>query len=484
MKKKVLIFQFQHETNSFSPVPGDENVFKIVRYEINGEMFSNQRGVRTEVGGFLDALEGCDDIELIPSVALSASPSGPVKERIFDFVIDQIKNQFSIHKSFDGVLISLHGAMIAEGHPDADGDILEIVKQLAGKDVPVIATLDLHANVTEKMAKYADALVIYEHYPHIDNFETGYKAAQIMCETLRKEIKPSMAYRNIPYLLPFFPTDTPEMKSLYELARKLEQKDGVLCVRLAHGFFPSDIEDMGMAVTVVTDNDKKLAEDTADELKRAIEESIPNLKRSYPTLDEALDIALENNDGPVVFADSSDNPGAGAPSDTTHILRRILERGITGAAIATITDPESVEACINSGVGTEIELNLGGKTDPEYSGGPLKVKAYIKMITDGTYIAKGIINRGGKIKHGITVVVEIAGNHVIIASAPNQPYDVEIFRYHGITPEEQKILVTKSAIHYRASYGTVSKNMIALALPGYAPPLPSKYQYKNWKGNV
>ena len=255
-------------------------------------------------------------------------------------------------------------------------------------------------------------------------------------------------------------------------------------VRFAHGFFPADIEEMGMSVVVITDGNPELGESVADEMKAAIEAQIPNLKRHYPTLDEALDQALLPGDGPVVLGDSSDNPGAGGLGDTTHILRRILERGITGAAIATILDPESALQCHRAGVGSTIQLNLGGKSDPAFSGGPLPVTAYIRMLSDGKYIFKGKMSHGTEANHGPTAVVEIAGNTVLITSFPKQPLDLEVFRSHGIAPEDQKILVTKSAIHYRASYGTIAREMISLSLPGYAVPVPEAFEYKNWKGEV
>ena len=239
---------------------------------------------------------------------------------------------------------------------------------------------------------------------------------------------------------------------------------------------------MGMAVTAITNGDEALANTVADEMTAAIEAAIPNLKREFITLDEALDRACVDGDAPVVIADASDNPGCGAIGDTTHILRRILERGITGAAIATILDPESAEKCAAAGAGATVELFLGGKSDPAYSGGPVKVSARVKAISDGKYVFKGKMSHGEIANHGKTAVVEIAGTTVFITSFPRQPYDLEIFRSHGIIPEKQKLLVTKSAVHYRASYGTIAREMHAVCLPGLAVPVPKGYKFKNWKG--
>ena len=484
MKKKILILQFRHETNVFCPVKADMVAYKKMRCLYGKESFDKQRGVGTELGAFLEVFEKRDDVELIPTVAFYASPCGKVTPEVYDTVCKKVREAIIANAPIDAVLADLHGAMVSEEHHDGEGDLLEMIRELVGWDIPVIAPLDLHANVTEKMARCANALIPYEEYPHVDIYETGLSAARLMEDTLDGKIKPTMAYRRIPFLLPFFPTAREEISPLYKLAREIESREGVYTARFAHGFFPADIEEMGMSVMVVTDNDKALAEKYADILEKAINERTPLLKIDYPTLDEALAEADGEGDGPLVLADASDNPGAGGTGDSTHILRAILEKGIRGAAVATILDPASVEACEKAGAGNTVKLKLGGWTDPKYSGGPLEVDAYVRMISDGKYLVKGKIAHGVIAEHGKTAVVEIAGNLVIITSAPRQPYDLEIFRSHGITPEEQKILVVKSAIHYRADYGKVARKMITLCLDGYAVAQPAGYDYKNWKGNV
>ncbi len=230
---------------------------------------------------------------------------------------------------------------------------------------------------------------------------------------------------------------------------------------------------------VIADGNKSLAESVAGELAALIEGALHSLRRHYPSFPEAFARAEAAENTPVVIADASDNPGAGAPGDSTHILRFLLAHKIRGAALATIVDPESVTACCAAGVGNTVSLSLGGKGDPEKSGGPLAVTAYVKMLSDGKYAAKSRISLGEIIKHGKTAVVEIEGNFVIITSIPRQPWDIEVFRSHGITPEDQKILITKSAVHFQASYGEVAKEMIPVVLPGYAVPVPDHgLQYK------
>ena len=483
MKKKIMTFMFRHETNVFSPHKANRQSFRN-QFDLVGEdVLTTFRGTKTEMGAFADVFDGRDDIELIPVIAMYSIPCGKVTADVFDYAIGQVLSALKVHNDIDAILIEFHGAMVAEGHDDAEGDFLELIRGAIGYDIPIVASLDLHANVTDKMVRLTNALVPYEKYPHTDRYETGYTAAKIMEDII--DGKPVyMAYRKISHLLPLLSSESEQLLPVYELAKELEKSSGAVSVRFTHGFFPSDIAEMGMAVLVVNHGDEAVAENVADKLETFIRDNLSRFKPDYPDLDAVLDEAETEGELPVTIGDAADNPGAGGFNDSTHILRRILERGITGAAVATIMDPESVQQCIKSGVGTTAKLKLGGMSDAEYSGGPIETEAYVKMITDGKYILKGKMSQGTIANQGTTAVVEIAGNTVIISSAPFQPYDPEVFRSHGITPEEQKILVTKSTIHYKASFVDVSRAMYTVALKGYSAPVPEGYNYKNWKKGI
>lgn len=484
MKKKILIMGFKHETNSFCPKKADIEAYRNHIFQIGKEVLQMQKGVRSELGAFIDYFNGNEDIELVPCFGLNAAPSGPVTSEMYNFALKQIETVIKECGKTDGVLIDFHGAMVTESCDDGEGVILEFIRSLLGWDIPIAVTIDLHANVTEKMVKCADVIIPYEKYPHIDMYETGWKAAEIMADILEGKIKPVMVCRKISHLLPLIPTASEYLSPFYEKVKELKKKVGIINIGFTHGFFPSDIEEMGMAVISVSDNNEELAESTADELYNLICENITDVKMEYPSLDETLNRISYCKEGPVVIADASDNPGAGGIGDTTHILRAVLDKGITGAAFATITDEKAVEKCIESGVGTTVELELGGWSDETYSGGPLKVSAYVKMISDGSYISKSQMAYGTKFRHGKTVVLEIAGNLVIVTSISRQPYDIEIFRSHGITPEDRSILVVKSTIHFRATFESVASEIITLAVPGYAVPVPEIFSYNKWKGKV
>ena len=482
--KKILIAHFCHETNSFCSKKADFTAFKNCCFKEGQIIIDSQRGNATDLGGFIDAVLKRKDIKLIPTVSLEAPPSGPVTEDVFNFVLDSVLKAIKENSPLDGVFFNFHGAMVAENHFDAEGDISEKIREVIGENVPFMATLDLHANVTEKMAKNVDVLIPYDCYPHTDCAETGEAVARIMLDTLDGKIKPVMKFISVNHLLPLFPTEELSIKPLYEKAFKMREQKGVLSARFAHGFAPADIPEMGMSVMVVTNSDYELAKNLATELKTAILQKIPELTINYPSLDYALDRVTLKGDGPVVIADSSDNPGAGAFGDTTHILKRVLERKMTGFAFATIIDPESVKKCQKAGVGSYVDLNLGGWSDVKYSGGPIPVKAYVKMLSNGIYTFKGRIYTGNIAKQGETAILEIEGNTVIVNSLPRQAFDLEVFRCHGIRPEEKRALVVKSSVHFRADYGKIAREMHVVALKGVASPDPKNYVYKNYKGKV
>ena len=239
--KKILTLHFEHETNSFSPHAANEQAFRDSLFEIGDISYTTQRGLGTEFSAFLSKFADREDIELIPTVALCAAPSAPVTEDIYDLVVSEFDKAIDEHGTPDGIIMHLHGAMVAENHLDAEGDLLEHIRERVGGNIPVVASLDLHANITEKMARLATALVADEEYPHTDRYETGMAAANILDGALFGGQKPIMAYCRVPYLLPLFPTEYKPIRPLYELAREIEKRDGVLSVRFSHGFFPSDI---------------------------------------------------------------------------------------------------------------------------------------------------------------------------------------------------------------------------------------------------
>ena len=430
------------------------------------------RGARHELGGFLDVFSDKPEYSLIPAAVLFATPSGPVTADMYaaarDAIIDKIRELDHV----DGVFLSLHGAMVTTECDDGEGALLEEIRNEVGADVPIIASLDLHANITERMVRYADALFAFDCNPHVDQYETGRDAGICMYKTLSGQVKPTLRYCKLPLILPLMPTAAPPMKKFVDRQHAYEAEEGVLGVNVCHGFYASDLVEHGVAVIATTDNDPERAQNIADTLGKEIWEDRSRMVRSFYSIDEAIDEALSSDGHPFVFADTSDNPGAGSTSDGTHILRAMLERGVKNAAIATIVDPETVLAAERAGVGNTLEVQLGGKTYPKILGEPISATAYVKMIRDGVYHNRDEMCRGVKFQLGKTAVLTINDIDVIVATNTFQPYDLEVYRVCGIMPEDKKILVTKSSMHYKNSFGKVAYKMLDVEVPGLAPQNP------------
>ena len=241
MSKKILIAMFKHETNVFCPLPADRKAFENRELTFGEDVFSFYRGVESEVGAFLDVLGDDPFFELTPTIAFNAPPSAHVSAEVYDLAVHEITRAIREKGPFDGILLSLHGAMVAEGHCDGEGDLIEIIRYLVGPEIPIIASLDLHANITAKMARCADALVPYEGYPHTDTYATGIRAAELMRDTMKGLLRPTMGYRRIPYLLPMYPTSRPEIARYHDMGRDWAKQPGVAVARVTHGFFPADI---------------------------------------------------------------------------------------------------------------------------------------------------------------------------------------------------------------------------------------------------
>ncbi len=484
--KRLLIAEFKHETNRFCPYPADIESYRTHTFLFGEDVFRAFWDTETEINAFWETFHSFpDQYELVPCLSFDTIPSGPLTKDVYELAVSTICNMLKEDGPFDGVLLSLHGAMVAEHEQDGEGVLLERIRKIVGADVPVIATLDLHTNCTKKMADNATALVACREYPHTDTYQTALWTAQLMRDTLDGKVKPCMGYRRIPYLLPLFPTELEPLRSFNARALEMEQEPGVLSVRINHGFFLADIEEMGMSVITITDGDAEGSDHLAQLLGEELWEKRADLVRDFYDVDAALDeaekLSAEADDRPVIIADASDNVGSGAIGDTTHILKRILERHISGCAISNIYDPESSARCFTAGVGAEVELSLGGWSDPLVSGGPVTLKGRVRALTDGYFRNIGNVSKGNPHDMGRTAVVEADGNTFIITSRAQQALDLASMLCCGVIPSQQRIIVVKSAVHYRTGFGPIARAMLDVAAPGYAVPKPDTMQFRYWR---
>ena len=478
--RRILIGEFKHETNTFCSRKTELDDFRSRFLKIGEEMVSFFSGTRVEIGGFLDA---CRDrkMEAVPTVAANATPGGIVTEEAFRFISEELLRKCREEKGhYDGILLSLHGAMVTESTLDGEGDLLASIREATGPDVPILATLDLHANVSGKMAGLADAFFPYKSYPHVDQYDRAYEAGMCMADLLEGKKRPLMRMARLPVMIAALQSAQEPLKSIYERMAAWEREPNVIHVGFLHGFSWADTPCTGISVLAVTNDDEELAERIAANMGKEILEKRASFLKPMTGIEEAVRRAMAAPEGPVILADPSDNPGGGGTADGTHILRRLLGEKAENVGVALIHDPETVERAVEAGVGTELEVALGGKVEArEIYGDPIRTRALVRTITDGVFTNKGPMARGVENRLGRTVVLRIGGIDVIVTEKRIQPWDPEIFRRMGIEPRDKKILLLKSSMHFRAAFGEFAREIIEVDAPGLLSSNFRNFSYTN-----
>lgn len=475
----VLIAEFKLETNSFLKDPTTIQDYRNRNLKVGDEVIPFFENVKNEIGGFISYLKGQSDINILPAVAANATPGGKATREVYEYVKDRIIKAYKSCERVDGILLSLHGAMVIEDEQDGDGTLLEQIREVVGRDIPIFVTLDLHCNISKKMVKNATAFFLFDNYPHTDGYERGLEAAEAMCRTLRGEIKPVMVWKPVPMISAGIVTASHPMCEILAKAHEYEKDAKVITVSIAQGFFFADVEEMFMGACAVTDNDIEYARRISDDIANMIYENRNNFIDDFKKVDDAVVEAMNTTEGPVVLFDSADNPGGGGAGDGTYALESLIRHKAVNAVVGTIFDPETAEQAAKAGVGSVISVKLGGKSCNGLTGNPIEANAYVKNISDGVYYFKGPMAHGMKQEIGLTVVLVIGGIEVIVTSRRHQPWDIEIYRANGIEPTEKQIIVVKSSVHFRASYGPIAKKIIGLDLPGMVSKNPRHFKFEN-----
>ncbi len=465
-----------HETNTFSSVPTSIDDFKR-SYHISDDIISTFRQTSTITGGFIENSEKLG-IQIIPLLWTFAMPSGAVEQRAYDTLKGEFLDLLRNARQIDGVFLDLHGAMATEEIEDAEGDLIRSVREIIGS-LPIVVTLDLHANITAEMAEYSDTIIGFDTYPHVDCYDRGVEAAQVIFDIVRGSIRPTMAYRQLPLLTspPAQCTMKPLMIRVVKQLHALETEPDVVTATLSMGFPFADIRDAGVSVLVTTNGDQQLAEQHADNFAKYIWDMREEFNPNLVSVEEAIEIANRSEGHPIVLAEGADNPGGGGPCDGTMILRKFIEADVQDAVIAIIADPESVALAIEAGVGNTVALNVGGKTIPLH-GDPVELTGYVKTISDGKYVNKGPMARGVRNSLGQTAVVKVGGVEIILTEHRVQPIDAEVLRSVGIEPRERKLIALKSAVHFRADYTPIAHEILEVDTPGIHSPDLFSYDYQ------
>ena len=479
---RLVIGSFMQETNTFSQFTSDLQSFKDCEFLVGDEIISYHGKKGSEIGAFIEVAEK-QNIQLIPLVSASALPGGQVKLEAYNKIKALFLEKLMHVKQFDGVLLALHGAMVVENLDDPEGDFLEAIRSQIGKDIPIISSFDLHANFTKKMMDNLDALTGYNTSPHIDHFETGERAINIMISLLKKRIKPTIAIKRLPMLAPVVSAQTTHgpLGEAMKKAKAIEKEDNMLSMAI-FGVQPwLDVYDTGFSIVAITDNNLDLAQRKANEIAQMLWEHRKEFTVEEFTVEESLTKAREFKCGPIIFSDSADAPTGGAAGDSTNVLKKILDMGIKFPVALTITDPEAVKMCIKKGVGEIIKLEVGGKINKNFSQ-PLLVNGYIKTISDGKYTYKRKFRHGIEENMGKTIVLAINQNiFLVITELRAATYDPEQYISLGISPKEMKVIVVKSPNTFRPNYEPFAREIIMLRTPGPCSSNLINLPFKNIK---
>jgi microcystin degradation protein MlrC len=453
---RIAIGGISHETSTFAKTPTTVADFADGFGLFRGpEIVTRFQGSNMCTGGFIDGARKYG-FELAPLLWGFAYPSGLITVRDYAALkgefLDRLK-QTQAAGPIDGVLLDQHGAMVVEGLDDADGDFISAVRAVVGPDCPIVVTFDLHGNHTRQRLEAADAVVGFDTYPHVDMGDRGREAADILARILADEIRPVMAIRHIPlfWSAPCQITAHPPMDDAMAHVHALEQRPGIVSITLATGFPWADIPNMGPSAIVVADRDQQLADSTADELVAWVWERRAKWHRAPLSVKDALRQGQALGRYPIILADQGDNTGGGAAGDSTEVLQTFIELGLRDAVVLYIVDPEVVERAHAVGPGGQLEIDVGGKSDP-LQGPPVPMRVTVRAISDGDFKYDGPMYAGLTGNMGRSAWIEQDGVHVIVVTAHEQPLGPAFARTLGLHCEQMQYIAVKSAVHFRASF--------------------------------
>jgi microcystin degradation protein MlrC len=471
---RIAVGGFLHETNTFAPTKATYDDFvhgggwpMMAR---GADVPRIMRRINVGLAGFVEQAEA-QGWELVPTIACAASPSAHVTQDAFERIVKMMIEGIAAAGPLDAVYLDLHGAMVTEHLDDGEGEILARVRKLIGKDLPLVASLDLHANVTPEMVEHADALIAYRTYPHVDMADTGRAAANHLALLLGTRQRFAKAFRQLPFLIPISwqCTNDQPTKGIYQKLAAL-QSDAVPTLSFAPGFPAADFVHCAPSVFAYGKTQAD-ADAAADSIAALVESHENDFDGRIFTPDEAVRTAMElatRASKPVVIADTQDNPGAGGDSDTTGVLRALVRNNAVRAAIGVICDPASANAAHAAGQGATVTLELGGKSGIA-GDAPYQETFVVEKLSDGQFVAPGPYYGGRDMDMGLSAALRIGDVRVVVSSHKAQLADQSMYRFVGIEPTEQAILVNKSSVHFRADFEPIAEKLLICAAPGAMP---------------
>jgi microcystin degradation protein MlrC len=457
---KIFAATFATETNTAAVVPTGR---------IDFEAYGVYRGdgsikAADAMGGFhaeIKKLAAADGHTVVESLTAFAQPSGPTLGPLYEEYRQMILDDLKAALPVDVVQLTLHGAMVAQGYDDCEGDLIEQVRRIVGPNVPIGVELDLHCHYTERMHRHADIIIAYKEYPHIDGIDRLRELYALLVQQAAGKIRPTTAFVDC-RMIGLWHTTREPMISFVKRMQSFEGRDGVLSVSLGHGFPWGDVADCGARLWVVTDNDLPKAEALAKQLDREFRDLRMQTYDPPLSIDAALAEAQAAPQGPVVLADIGDNAGGGAMSDSTFVLRAMVDANIDNAAIGLFWDLGAVALCQSAGVGAQITLRIGGKCGP-LSGDPVDVPVTVRAIVEN----HGQMGLGAHRPLGTGVWVRTAGGiDIALNTLRSQVMSRECFEKLGITLSDKQMIVVKSSQHFHADFAPIASKVLYIGTPG------------------
>jgi microcystin degradation protein MlrC len=461
---KMFFATLGTETNTFSPIPTGWNAWNSFLLVHGNEPI---QGTMDPAAYFRPIAEQ-RNWEISRGLLAYATPAGLTPQLVYESLRDELLSDLKAAMPVDGVMLLLHGAMVAGGYDDCEGDLLKHIRQVVGPDIPVGAVLDLHANMSDQMLQQASVLVGYKEYPHTDIYQRLEDLFYIVADAAEGKAQPVMHSFALPIIGGSYHTNKEPMQRFVREMEELEKQDAVLNVWLAHGFEYGDVPFIGVRMVVITDNNPVLAEEIAEKMGRKFYAMRREALSMPDTMDSCLDKAKAAPKGPITIADTSDNAGGGAPSDSTFFLAEMIARKIENAGIASIWDPVAVSICEDAGLGACLPLRIGGKLGPA-SGNPVDVTVTVIGLAENVQQELG----GAQMSMGRCAAIKIHpgtdhprdgspenGIDVILSQHRIQPVAPNIFSELGIDPTRKKILVVKSNQHFYAAFEPISMEIL------------------------
>jgi microcystin degradation protein MlrC len=478
---RIGILQLWQETNTFNPLPTTRRDFEEFGV-LHGAELVERLAETNEPGGFIQSLRAWPERpEIVGLVRLPAWPSGRATAETFGWLLGEIRTALERAGRLDGVLFALHGALAADEHPDVDGEVLEEVRLRIGPGTPLVATFDLHANITERMVRSADVLVGFHTAPHVDVVQTGRRGAAILRRLLIDGARPTTAFIKMPLVVPAERANTQDPASVsFEYRRRLEALEAqpkVLAASLATVQPWLDVPELGTAVLVTTAGDRGLAAREAAQLADDVWARRREYLPSLVPLAQGVREAHACPSGLVVLSDSADATTSGAPGDSTWCLKELLKFDWPrGGALVTFVAPEVVEQAATLGQGATLATSVGGKRDSRFST-PVNIQAVVESTFSAKFVLSGHLGVNLPIDMGRAAVLKIGDVRLVVTERSGPHFAPELFRAAGIDPFAAQVLIAKSPCGFRAVYAEQAAKILNVQAPGCAPADFQHYEY-------